>query len=334
MRSMLKGGALGLLVMMSAQTALAQVGPSLLLKPWNEQAQAELNVDLLFQPQKSLKDNEDIDARVSQYESFGRARFSKDVDDRWRAAFGYEMNFLDLKFNNIPPGFGLDGHLADQRFYIGGKLGEYEGWTFHAGGGFGVSYQGTSEDIGDGSFVDAHGFYGLGDIVASHKIDDVSSIRVLLNYDGNRGIFPDVPLPSVAYSRKIDDTLNLTIGLPYSVVVWKPDAKWTVEVEYVLPVTINATVSYEIIEDFRLFGAFVNTFNSYKIDDDQGRRFFEQKRGELGLSWSPCWAFKLTVAGGYAFDQELSTGWDVRDTDTAAELGSAPYGRVAVALAF
>lgn len=336
MRAAMLVGVFGLAIGVVCSHATAQVGPALLLKPWESDSVAELNVGALFEPQTSLRNKGDIDARVSMYESSGRARISNEAGDRWRMAFGYDMNYLQTDFRGQTSGqpVKLDGHLADQKFFFGARLGEWEQWTLDAGGGFGFSYQGTDDGIDSDHFVDAHGFYGVADIIASRKLDENSSIRLILDYDGNRAILPDVPLPSITYSLRIDETLNLSIGLPYSVLEWTPDSKWSVSIEYFLPTAANVTVAYEIIESVKLFAAYQNVLNAYNINDNLGRRFFEQMRGELGLTWRACKACSLTIAGGWAFQQDLSLGWDARDLDRVAKLGDAPYGRVMLALTF
>ncbi len=326
----------GLAIGVVCSPATAQVGPALLLKPWEDGSVAELSAGAMFEPQASLRNKGEVDARVSLFESAGRTRVSTDAGDHWRLAFGYEMNYLQTDFRGQVDGLPvkLDGHLADQKFFFGARLGEWEEWTLDAGGGFGFSYQGIDDGIDSDHFVDAHGFYGVADVIASRRLDESSSIRIILDYDGNRAILPDVPLPSITYSLRVDETFNVSIGLPYSVLVWKPDGYWSVEIEYVLPTSANVTVGYEIVEDVKLFAAYQNVLNAYKINDDLGRRFFEQMRGELGLTWRACKACSLTIAGGWAFQQDISLGWDARDLDRVAKLGDAPYGRVSLALTF
>jgi hypothetical protein len=72
------------------------------------------------------------------------------------------------------------------------------------------------------------------------------------------------------------------------------------------------------------------------MDDggDTDYMFFEQRRLEAGIDWRTCEAASVVVAAGYAFDQEFSAGWDVRDTDGEIEIDAAPYLRVGVDLRF
>ena len=98
----------------------------------------------------------------------------------------------------------------------------------------------------------------------------------------------------------------------------------------------QVVLSYEMLEELTLFAAFRNRFEGFhRNDDDRHRRLFlRQRRLEAGLSWRPCAAAEFTFAGGYAFDQELERGFDVRDTDKVREFSDEPYIRVGFNVAF
>ena len=49
---------------------------------------------------------------------------------------------------------------------------------------------------------------------------------------------------------------------------------------------------------------------------------------------TPVFAFVSLNGNGYAFDQEFSTGWDVRDADESFEISDEPYGRFALKAMF
>ena len=61
---------------------------------------------------------------------------------------------------------------------------------------------------------------------------------------------------------------------------------------------------------------------------------FQQRRAEVGLRWEPRKDFLFSVAGGYAFGQEFSTGFDARDTDLVADVSDEPYLRFGVDIRF
>jgi hypothetical protein len=62
--------------------------------------------------------------------------------------------------------------------------------------------------------------------------------------------------------------------------------------------------------------------------------FFEQKRAELGLRWSPVDHVSVVLAGGFAFSQQFRTGWDLRSTERLSEPDDTGYARFAFEMRF
>jgi hypothetical protein len=61
---------------------------------------------------------------------------------------------------------------------------------------------------------------------------------------------------------------------------------------------------------------------------------FQQRRAEGGVIWRPNDEIALTVAAGYAFDQEFNIGWDTRNQDRVAKPSDEPYLRVGFEVRF
>ena len=61
---------------------------------------------------------------------------------------------------------------------------------FTAGGGF----------AGDNAFTDGSAFYGLANVTAIHSLGDDRGYMLILDYNGNRSIFPDIPRPGSSTS--------------------------------------------------------------------------------------------------------------------------------------
>jgi hypothetical protein len=207
-------------------------------------------------------------------------------------------------------------------------LGRCDDWEVGAVVGFGYA--------GNSPFGDASAWYAKADLIVSTKFDENSGLQIILDYNGNRTIFPDLPLPAVAYWRKSSDQLSYSVGLPYSSITWKPLDTLTIHADYAVPFTIDATVTWQVLEQLAIFGGFHNRYDAFFIDglDKERRHFFRQRSVEAGVRWSPCRNIDLSLAGGYAFDQEIEVGFDARDTDSVVEFSDEPFVRIAAEMRF
>ena len=297
-----------------ACAAHAQTGPALMLKPWDD-ATVELRTAATIFGDGEIDTGGAGDFDLRRYELAGRALLGPKED---RAAVGVDLTYLD--FNG--------GRLLDHSVGVSFGLERWDDWEL--GAVIGVGY------ASDTPYTDAHGLYAMGDLILSRKLDDDSSIQILLNYNGNRAIWPDLPIPAIAYHRKAGEALSYTLGLPFSSLRWTPADRLTVELVYGVPVTLNATITYDATDQLALFAAFRNSLETFFIDGTSGRRrtFFQQRRLEAGVRWQAAPLASLELAGGFAFDQQLETGWDVRDLSNKRELSDEPYVRLALRLMF
>lgn len=298
----------------------AQTGPALLLKPFEENQSVQLEAQALFEAKGHTDADESF--TVQRYDSAGRARF--DVAQEHGPTVGYALTDINIQSHDaaLPP------RLIDQSFGFGMGVGKIADWEI--GAAVGVGYAGNNP------YDDSDALYALGDLIASKKLDENSSLQLMLNYDGNRTIFPDIPLPLIAYNHRVSDQFRYTIGLPLSSLTWKPGPRLTIDLQYVALATFDLAASYEIVTGWSLIGGFHNRFNGFTIDKTPGndRLFFQQRQVEAGVRWQPCQWFGLTVVGGFAFDQEFQTGFDIRDTDTVRQVSDEPYVRVAGSIGF
>jgi hypothetical protein len=286
---------------------------------WHEDDILELDAGARFQWSET-EDDDDID--LSIYESTGRYRIR---DEAYRGfTMGYELIHLDLATTDPL----LPERLIDTSAAVGLDVFKETGWRLAvtAGGGF----------AGDTPFSDRHAWYAKGSIVSIHGLDEQSELMLSLFFDGNSVIFPDVPLPAIAYSRRSSDTLSYTVGLPFSSIRWVPVDKLTLSFGYALLTNFSVMADYEFIDTWHVFASFGSRTDAFHLenDDEHRRLFFEQRRAEAGLRWEPCRNASLLLAGGFAFDQEFSRGFDLRDTDEVQEIDDAPYLRAAISLSF
>lgn len=313
----------GLVVLAGAGDAFAQTGPALLFKPWENGARVEVDASAaLFGSGRTDAPGDDDDVDLQIYQSAGRVRLNEEKASPFAA--GYELFYLNIDSNDD----ALPNRLVDQQVAVAAELFHCDGWAIAviAGAGYASS----------NPFDDSRALYGRGDIVATRRLDEQSTLQVGLNYDGNRLFLPDIPLPGIAYSRKVSDTLSYTVGVPYSTVYWIPADRWYLRGSVSLTFDLNAELGFEIAEGVTIFGAFRSDMRAFHIDgdDDKRRVFFEQTLAEIGLRWRPCPTCEIFVTGGLAFDQEFTRGWDVRDTDDVRELSDEPFVRVGGRLRF
>src|SRR5438128_1861271 len=79
-----------------------------------------------------------------------------------------------------------------------------------------------------------------------------------LDYDGNRPILPDVPLPGVAYTKRVARDFFFVIGAPVTSIEWRPDDRLRVELVYTVPDRLDASLGYRFAKGFTVFGNFEN----------------------------------------------------------------------------
>jgi hypothetical protein len=246
------------------------------------------------------------------------------VRERTIPRIGFEYLMLDIDSDN-----GLPEQLVDTSTAAGVALPDIAG--FVGGLTVGVGY------AGDGPFGDGNAWYGKATAAFGKKLDENTDLGIFLDYDGNRGFLPDVPLPGFAYRKRIDDKLILVAGVPLSSVEWTPDDRWKFELRWALIDSFDARITYKVAEQFNVFAALDTrrfAFHMDELEDTNDRLLFTQRRAELGVQWEPSKDTRLIAAGGYAFGQTFSAGWDFRDDDEITDLTDEPYVRVGLEMRF
>ncbi|MCC7145276.1 MAG: hypothetical protein IT443_02395 [Phycisphaeraceae bacterium] len=289
--------------------ASAQTGPGLLISPWQEKQSVEFSLDARYIDDAHVKGTTQH-YTSTEYDSVARWRL--DTENPASPVIGHEIVY----FHNTTG----RPDMVDQSAAVGMTVGQWQDWTFSVIAGVGFA--------GYSVYEHEEAIYAKGDLIASHDLDEKSSLILMLDYNGNRAVLPDIPLPGIAYQRRESDTLSYTLGLPRSSVTWKPAEQWTVNVAYTLPLSANANVDFEFVEHWHLFAMFENkSWAFHNEDQDNQRLLIEQKRLEAGLRWQVCPNSALVLAGGYAFDTRESFGFD-RLTDRGERwVSDEPYVR-------
>jgi len=299
-----------------ASSADAQTGVGLLFKPWDGGERFEIDARAaLFGEGETEDTGVDEGVQLSIYESSGRFKLNGEKESPF--AIGYSFYYMNIDSDDD----ALPNRLVDQQVAIGAELFHCDGWAISLIGGAGYA--------SSNPFADDDALYGRGDLIATRKIDENASIQVGLSFDGNRTFLPDIPLPFFAYSRKLSETLSFTLGLPYSSVRWIPADRWYLNASITPSPSLNIELGYEVVEQVTIYGAFRSDIRAFHIDgdDDNRRVFFEQSLAEVGVRWKPCPTCEIFLAGGFAFDQEFTRGWDTRDTDDVREISDEPFVR-------
>jgi hypothetical protein len=328
MRPNVRGPLVVLLVTLLAPlTALAQSGPELLLKPWDRKKFIEMRNDVLFLGDGEFEDDElnGADFQLTTYESEGRIRILPGNIASPR--IGYDVTYLDID-TDLP---GFPDHLTDQAISAGLLLAQFEsGWIM--GVTLGVGYAGETA-YGDGKAT-----YFKGTLVFGREVNDNNALGFVIDYDANRVIFPDIPLPGFAWVGKLPErNLRLTLGFPVNSVIWDINKQTRAEFTYTFTDSFDARMTHDVSPHWALFGRVETRYTGFHLEgleETNDRLFFEQRRVEGGVVWTPAKFVSLSAAGGFAFGGEFSTGWDMREIDNVLEVSDEPYFRVGVELRF
>ena len=219
-------------------------------------------------------------------------------------------------------------NLTDLSIAVGTAIGQYHGWI--AGATLGLGY------AGDSAFSRDSGWYGKATFDIGKTLNDRDSLALLVDYDGNRPYFPEIPLPGFVFRHKIDDQLLFAAGLPYSSLEWTPTSKLKIEASYRVISQVTARIGYRIFRNLLAYGSYKYVQDGFHIDglaNDQ-RLLFSDERLEAGFEYSLADQLMIRVAGGYAFDNRFTSGFDFEHTHHVLSFSDGPYVHLAFELRF
>lgn len=258
------------------------------------------------------------DSQVVWWDSFGRVRLNrKDADSPFipyrvlTIDAGTNSRYIRSSMNEIDSGIGL-------------HLGTVAGWKLSTVLGAGFS---TTR-----GFVNANGIFGIGTIMGEHKINDNNSLLLSIDYSGNDGFLPDIPLPGfgiIHHSKYFD----LMFGYPISTATVRPIKPLEITASYQVPYQFDIDAEYRVVPHFGFYADTGNFFQGFVTAHQAGtpdgditnRQFYQMRRAELGMRF----IFQPLVDGsigiGYAFDQGFSRGFDIRDMQPIGHISNEPY---------
>lgn len=315
-------------VMLSGASAWAQVGPELLLNPFRGESTIDgyAQGTYFFDSNTDFSDplGDEIKTQISRYTAAGRFRIMP--QHRADPRFGFQLNYLTVDTENdiLPESF------TDLQIGLGTGIAEFDGWV--AGLVIGAGWAGANE------FGDSNAYFGAATLMFGRQLDENTSLGIALDYNGNRTFMPDTPLPGIVWTRKLpEERVELSLGFPFAYGRWRPIDPLLLEVNFTFPDFVGARVSYDLVEGVGLFASLAertDAWHSDLVENDIDRIFFEQTAVEAGIRLHVQDNFELLVAGGYAFRQEFSVGYDMRDTDKIFKVDDGPFVRIVGRLSF
>jgi len=297
----------------------AQLSPLVLTEPWEPAPHwAETFDDIvLLRREDTRRFNEDID--TFYWNSFGRIKFAKDEADPHYGIVSYKVLTLDSGSDNPV----LDGQLND--------IGIGSGVRVELAGDLRLDLFGGGGTANDGHFSQARSWYGVGSIGISSPVAWKTSLHFGVFYDGNRVLWPDIPLPYLLWGTELGEECKLTLGIPETRIRIQPAAPLELALRYTFPVSLDVSGEFKITEYLRLVGFYNRVLEGFWQGPGNRRRlgilrgerlFHELDRIGGGLRLVTKW-IDASLLAGLAFNRRFRTGWDLRDLTTYREVDPA-----------
>jgi hypothetical protein len=149
-----------------------------------------------------------------------------------------------------------------------------------------------------------------------------------LYYSNVSSTLPEIPIPGLAWSYTPSPRLQLLLGLPMSMVRWRPDGRWSLAVSYIVPRTVRFRAGFRILRQVELFLKGSWAGEAYALadrPDKDHRLYYYRKQVVLGIGLNPTKNIKIELTAGYSFDRFIfeGDGYDDRDRNRL-DLENAP----------
>lgn len=290
--------------------ACAQTDQGLLLNPWDEGVSCELEATLAWTPRAPAR-NGGRATSLTTTDASARLSLAQDAD--LRPAVGFEYHRLDL--GTPPP--GVPKALTDASVAAALPVGMMDDWfiALQAGAGYAA----------EASFADGAGWYGKAAMTIGTDLGDGRSIAFWIDYDGNRTLFPDLPLPGAAYSVETE-SISWTLGFPQSSISWTPTPGLRAAASFELPLSLNASLAFDLDADWSLAAKYARRSTAFHTEGlrSADRLFFDEDTISFSVrrAWPGRLAGGLEVGVGWGFGRELAAGFDERNTRVLQRFGS------------
>jgi hypothetical protein len=189
---------------------------------------------------------------------------------------------------------------------------------------------------GDHPFANSDAWYGLASVSAGRRFSNDDKLLLWLEYDGNRTLFPGVPIPQFAYAGSINPQTDYVIGIPESSIEFRPDPNLTLSLKYDALFSFDADAEWKLTEQFSAVLEYTSQEHAFHSSELSGskRVFYDEQRADIGLRWRASKSLSAGLVAGYGFGRKISTGYDDRDRSTAESLSDGWFFRAEVSLEF
>jgi hypothetical protein len=291
--------------------AFAETGPGLMLRPMPEGKRAELRPEINRYLEAKTDAGLDLDMQLTA--TRGRVRLLPDQERR-SPLLGWELLRVEMDTSDarLPDDLTEVSVAAGIGFPVGD-------WILGITAGVGFA--------GDRPF-NGRGWYGLGSVTTTRRLNERDFLQLGIAFDGNRPIFPDIPLPVVVWTRRWSEKVRTSIGFPFLGITWEPADWFTFEFRGIPGVFQSGSLTFHLDERWDLFLRYRGARFRFFVDsfpNDHRRLFYSEQRADLGLTAKIDERWEITLVVGWAFEREFETGWDVRDTDSLAKIDGAPF---------
>jgi len=315
-------------VLLLALTALPfLVGPvraetrsGLMLRPMPQGENVELKVEI--DGYLESRTDAGFDYGMQAFATKGRVRLAPKLERR-SPLLGWDVRTIDTDTADprIPSSLTESSVAVGFGFPVGDWI-----LSFTAGVGF----------AGDRPF-NGRGWYGLGSVSTTKRLGERDYLQFGIDFDGNRPIFPDAPLPLVLWTRTWNPKLRTSVGFPFLGITWEPTDWFTLEFRGIPGIFQTGSLNFHVHERWDIFLRYRGANFRFFIDDfpnDNRRLFYTEQRAEFGVTATPVEHLEITFVVGWAFEREFSTGFDVRDTETLATLEETTFFALTVSYRF
>ncbi len=303
---------------LSNTQSFAQTGPELARRPWREDQFIEAQTSLM-----TIFDGGTTSSTYNMARNATSGRIKVPVPDGYRLAVGYDHKFYNIGTDQA----GVPNQLIDQTMAVALGLPQNDKWTvdFTFGGGLASNMQ----------YKDDNAYYAKANAMVTYAIDETSDITFGLNYDGNRPFFPDVPLPGVAYTKRVSKNFMYIVGFPFATVQYSPIENLNLY-GTVTPGSLIGGATYNILPKLQAYADYNEHFDGFWVSGNQenDRLFIQIKRVEAGFKVPVCQNFDFTIGGGFAFNTQARHGWDTRNDSLVARFSDEPFLRVGFGIRF
>jgi hypothetical protein len=299
--------------------ARAETRAGLMLRPMKENAELKFEVNRYL----DSKTDQGFDYGMSAFLTKGRVRLAPKLERR-SPLLGWDVLYIDT--DTLDP--RIPNSLTESSISVG--------FGFPVGGDWILSITAGAGFAGDKPFT-GRGWYGLGSVSTTRRIGDKDILQFGIDFDGNRPIFPDAPLPVILWTRIWSPKVTTSIGFPFLGISWKPANWFTFDFRGIPGIFQTGSLNFHVHEKWDIFLRYRGANFRFFIDDfsnDNRRLFYTEQRAELGVTAKPIEHLEITLVVGWAFEREFSTGFDVRDTEPLAGLDKTPFFGLTVSYHF